>query len=351
MSPPLTHEEHLEVLACIHELHRCRSLAAFPEHVIRALAPLIPSNLSAFNEVNMPRGRILATMSRHFPNLADMAVVWERHSGEHPLLRYIVETGDGQAVKVSDFMSEAEWRGLHLYRNFYRELDAEDQMSVTIRSDAGVVLALAFNRPERSFTERERVKLNLVRPHVLQAYANAEELSGHLDQKQDLETALRETGWGMIALDAAGRMATATPGAPECLARYFPDADPEGPLPAALADWLATDPRTPFTLHGTESTLIVRSPRRSERPLVLLSEERRRRLAGADRLTPREIEVLRWLAEGKSNPEIATILGVSAGTVKLHVQSILAKLGVENRTAAATAAREHGLVATSLRSP
>jgi DNA-binding NarL/FixJ family response regulator len=49
--------------------------------------------------------------------------------------------------------------------------------------------------------------------------------------------------------------------------------------------------------------------------------------------------VLQWLAEGKSNAEIAKILGVAPGTVKLHVEHILAKLGVENRTAAASYAR------------
>jgi DNA-binding CsgD family transcriptional regulator len=58
-------------------------------------------------------------------------------------------------------------------------------------------------------------------------------------------------------------------------------------------------------------------------------------------LTPREREVLHWLGEGKSNSEIAAILDLTAGTVKLHVERILAKLGVEHRTAAALIA--HGI--------
>jgi DNA-binding response OmpR family regulator/DNA-binding CsgD family transcriptional regulator len=57
-------------------------------------------------------------------------------------------------------------------------------------------------------------------------------------------------------------------------------------------------------------------------------------------LTPREAEVLFWLAEGKSNPEIALILANTAGTVKKQVQSILEKLALENRMAAARLARE-----------
>ena len=52
-------------------------------------------------------------------------------------------------------------------------------------------------------------------------------------------------------------------------------------------------------------------------------------------LTPREMEVLYWVADGKDNASIADILGISPGTARKHVQNILAKLLCENRTAAA----------------
>ncbi len=55
--------------------------------------------------------------------------------------------------------------------------------------------------------------------------------------------------------------------------------------------------------------------------------------------TPREAEVARWLAEGKTNPEIAMILGMRPRTVEKHAEHVFAKLGVENRTAAALALR------------
>jgi len=53
-------------------------------------------------------------------------------------------------------------------------------------------------------------------------------------------------------------------------------------------------------------------------------------------LTRREREVLDWLARGKSNAEIGAILGISAATVSKHLEHIYPKLGVENRTAAAS---------------
>jgi DNA-binding NarL/FixJ family response regulator len=57
-------------------------------------------------------------------------------------------------------------------------------------------------------------------------------------------------------------------------------------------------------------------------------------------LTPRESEVLFWVARGKTNDEIATVLGIGLTTVKKHLESTFAKLGVENRTAAAAMALE-----------
>ena len=57
-------------------------------------------------------------------------------------------------------------------------------------------------------------------------------------------------------------------------------------------------------------------------------------------LTPREAEVLLWVAQGKTNPEIGTILDLSPGTVRKHLEHIFQKLGVENRTGACLRALE-----------
>lgn len=66
-----------------------------------------------------------------------------------------------------------------------------------------------------------------------------------------------------------------------------------------------------------------------------------------DDLTPRETEILGLLAEGQSNKVIARNLGISDGTVKLHVKAILRKLDVHSRVEAAVMAVEHGLRANN----
>jgi len=65
---------------------------------------------------------------------------------------------------------------------------------------------------------------------------------------------------------------------------------------------------------------------------------------GAEALTKREIEVLRMVADGLSNKEIAAELGISTHTAKFHVAQIIAKLGAMSRTEAALIGVRRGLV-------
>jgi DNA-binding NarL/FixJ family response regulator len=73
---------------------------------------------------------------------------------------------------------------------------------------------------------------------------------------------------------------------------------------------------------------------------------------GTEELTPREFDVLEQIVFGKSNKEIATELEILEATVKTHINSLLGKLGVTDRTQAATAAIQRGIVPLeSLRKP
>jgi len=86
------------------------------------------------------------------------------------------------------------------------------------------------------------------------------------------------------------------------------------------------------------------APELTRRLLEEYTRRRPRRSATLDRLTGRELDVLRALATGGSNAEIAARLFVAEGTVKTHVAAVLHKLGLRDRTQAVVAAYELGLV-------
>ena len=110
------------------------------------------------------------------------------------------------------------------------------------------------------------------------------------------------------------------------------DMDPDELIPA-LNDALAGQNVVAKELIGSLTNIIQGKPKEQEKiePATPLSE-----------LTPREKEIIEHIAEGESNKVIARNLGISDGTVKLHVKAILRKLGVHSRVEAAVIAVEHG---------
>lgn len=74
-----------------------------------------------------------------------------------------------------------------------------------------------------------------------------------------------------------------------------------------------------------------------------IAEKLAERMAGPE-LTPRELDVLQLIVRGRSNKEIGSDLAISEATVKTHINSLLGKLGVNDRTQASTAAIQRGIV-------
>ncbi len=109
------------------------------------------------------------------------------------------------------------------------------------------------------------------------------------------------------------------------------DMDPEDLVPA-LQDAVRGDNVVAKELIGSLTRLVQGRQKNTPSPAAPLAE-----------LTPREQEILRHLAEGRSNKAIARALYITDGTVKLHVKSILRKLGVRSRVEAAVMAVEHDL--------
>ncbi|HMC52965.1 MAG TPA: response regulator transcription factor [Acidimicrobiales bacterium] len=146
-------------------------------------------------------------------------------------------------------------------------------------------------------------------------------------------------------VDAIGRIRALSPAPRVLVLTSFSADDQVLPAVRAGASGYVLKDAAPTDLEAAVRTVhrggVVLAPQVAS---TVMSEVSRGRAApGAQELTRRELEVLRLLARGLSNRELAEELFVSEKTVKTHVSSILSKLGLADRTQAALFAVRHGL--------
>ncbi|MCG6206811.1 response regulator transcription factor [Rhodopseudomonas sp. HC1] len=175
---------------------------------------------------------------------------------------------------------------------------------------------------------------------------------GNARLSQSARAALDVSGRFLLAVDRVGKVLWATPQAQKLLAAG--EASEDGvrlDLPKPWLDWLeqvhsglaqAKAPMKASLLRNDELRLQYMGKLGPNEFLLRLaresSTESPKEFATEFGLTSRESEVLAWLSKGKTNRDIAQILGLSPRTVDKHLEQIYAKLGVENRTAAAAIA-------------
>lgn len=354
----LTNRRFHRLHAALQQLRAPVSLETFPQHALSALAKLVPADVSAYNEVNLQtRQMYIVGVPDELRFPGDVAV-WLQHMHEHPLLTYMQSTGDGSAKKIADFLTQGQFRRSTLYNEVYRRLHGEHQIAVSLELPSPQVIAFAFNRRSKDFSEQEREVLNLLRPHLTQAYLQAETVEQLRRDMTVLQCALDVLDRGVVILTMDGRVQVVTLQARQWLQEYFAPASvfQSSPLPDRVWQWVRTYLRahstralTPvpdsLTMERQESTLTIRCLVEPEaKRVLLLFQEQRRDLCPATLaplgLSKRECDILYWVMQGKTNPEIGAILGLSPNTVRTRLEDLFLKLGVKTRTAAAMRARE-----------
>lgn len=230
------------------ELHQLRSAAAFKAALPAVLGKVIPADccfLLEYDELS-PRANRARLVSKTDPEsriTPDMARYTEGAFFTHPFSQYLLRTGDLAPLKISDFFNRRQFHNSEVYRRFYKGVESNAFIATALMTP-DMRRVGCFNLARRKdFSERDRLLLTLLRPHIMLAQRNAEQWTA----------------------------------------------------------WTKAN-------HTNRSGAL---------------------------LTTREAEIARWVAAGKSNPEIALILNSKTRTVEKHMERILEKLGVENRTAAA----------------
>jgi DNA-binding CsgD family transcriptional regulator len=294
----------------------------FPEETLAVLAELVPCDGIGVFEVDRVR-------RRNYPLDGEQDEQWWEVAHQHPICTYVEESGDFRTLKTSDFLTRTRLHRLELYDHSLRPYGCEYWMVLPLRSPPWHERGFNLIRARRDFSERDRTILDLLAPHFLRLIRNLE-LRGRLR----IALAALDAGdvdQGIVLLDSNARVDHATPHARSLLAKYFPAMGTA--LPAAVTEWLTDSTHSLVQERGTHRLVI---------DLIgqsLLAREEPIESAKVATLTPREQQVLQWVAEGKTNSEIAAILVTAPTTVRKHLENIYAKLGVHTRTAAAAYAR------------
>lgn len=368
----LTSADLKRVLKFQQELMVPCDLETFPTQVVTALPQLLAADLACCTPTNFSSGKIQSTQASRGLNInmEPFIEVANQNFKEHPFAGYYLRTGDGTAHFLSDFVTENQLYCLEgLYQQYLRPLGIEDQMLMVLPNTLGASreetyarqqqdnVVISIHRPQRDFTERDRLVLNLIRPHLIQAYRNAQALTQTQQELAQLNRTLEQLG--MIVLNRDLKVQRMTCRAGELLLQYFQFSSPSvNHLPENLLRWVkhqicqltVTDeiasPCLPLQLEREGKRLVMRliSDSLNEQYLLLLQEELPQsfsaELLGLLGLTKREAEVLFWVAKDKSNREIALILGCSDKTVQKHLEHIYGKFGVQTRAAALVCALE-----------
>jgi DNA-binding CsgD family transcriptional regulator len=271
---------------------------------------------------------------------------------ENPAISHHMAQPDGPALMIRDLLPMSAWQRTAVFNEFYVKLGMRERLSLSLSFARPDITGVVAHRRRGAFSEANRAMLNLLRCHVMQTCANVKTPSPPACPSL-MEALGSLVGGGIVALDAAGKLQFCSDLARQTLEGFFAKERPfQDGLPPTVKTWVRTElsrfetdelavrPLQPLVARVGERTLRIRIAQtregdgcvllmRTEDPVVELA-----RLSDFG-LGARSTEVLYWLAKGKTNKEIAIILGMAAETVKTHLKEIYLRLHLENRATAA----------------
>lgn len=345
------------VLDLVGESHDAEDLQEFRAVLLPALNRLLSADFAAYNEL-VDGGVPVATISEPAAP-PEQLEAWARYAAQNPLYQRYVQTRDGRAYSFGDVIARRDLERLEIYRQIFVPLGLRDQIAFVLPAPRFLTIGLAISRGGVDFGERERAMLDLARPHLVQAYRNAELRQRSASLIESLRTGLDDRATAVVVLDADRRIAFATDAGRAALARVdrrtFRRNGDEDTLPRALAAWVER-PEAGHALALGEGMVarVVRGHGRGTGDVLFFDEARQvlSRAALIDLgLSEREADVLQELARGGTTAEAATALGISERTVAKHSERIHRKLGVRSRSQAIATAAAAASAGDSLRVP
>jgi DNA-binding CsgD family transcriptional regulator len=342
-----------QLVASGHLVQECENSADLARHAHQVLQRLIGADVVVWNELTVD-GKVATGMT--FPDLgesfwADIAPGMLAHIHEHPFVQHLHTTKASQfTAAISDLLPTQRFVETGLYRNGYREFSARYQISSATDTTGGAHLVLSLNRHASDFSTRDKTILECVAQQTKNAYRNLRRLDSLSNQLRSLALRRHEADSTWLYIDTRFIITWGDPELRPFLRHHFGHDTANLFLPAALtgpvlqrwhhwdANRVACENRT-ATLHlehaHREYQLFLDCQRGGIYRLIVVALRPGKRVGEAmavdENLSRREREVAYWVSQGKTNPEIGIILGISSRTVEKHVHAALDKVGVVNR--------------------
>ena len=323
-------------------------LETFAHRVASRLSKILPIETISHNGVD-PRAprNVYPAACLHGAYARSPKKIFEPCVHEHPTANHRARTHEN---------SRLQFHRLELRNKVYRRFAGSNRLLPRRAKD------IAVNCKTKNLAVH-KLLLNLLSPHLHQAYRNAQTIT-HMQEKLILfDRGLDRLHLGLIFLAPDGKIRLATTWAMQQLTNYLcPRPFRENRVPQSLLRWVKQQKAAP---KGKDATLLRRSPlildRKGKRLVIRLVSDLDQNLLLLEEhpttmqiqslvpfgLSPREAQVLDWVAQGKTNKEIGVILELSPRTVQKHLEHIYRKIYVETRTAAAAKAHEIASMVTN----
>lgn len=336
------------ILAFLRANYAFQDHEAYVQTVVHGIRDVIRSDLTSYCEIDPVRQTSVNWLDRPEVDTPEAQRIFAARMFEIPLVAHYVNTGDGRALRITDFLSQRQFRETGVYSEHYRPKDVEYVLAAWLPAP-NLAIPIGLHRKGLEYTDRERLILELLRTHLIQGWRNAQVVSA-LNAQVDLGRALSHLHDDVVVLSAGGTATFIGERAQELLDRHLGRASP---LPDLVVRWtrsitaaLSPDaddvpaPAHPFTHESASGRLVIHASGHGSELVLSVHEVHTRppRREATPTLTRREREILAWVAEGKTNQEIARILHCATKTVEKHLEHIYDKLEVPNRAAAVAAA-------------
>lgn len=332
----ITHQDLQILQTALIDLYADVSQSTLQERTLRFGEKIISADIVSYDlwQSNSP------VLSKRWGNAAvqpneEQVKSFTKYVHENPVFIEAVVKRRLDPIMLSDFMAVEDFVKTNVYKEFYSFVEAKYLLAVTLWVSSDLMMTAIFCNSQRNFTERDRQMLSSAAPHLINAVRNASDFD-------HLASALEIKNSGVLTISDDGKIQYASEFVRQIWGKYFDDNLKENALmPKSLRDWMKKNESIQndfFEMKNSNGELNVRfiTTDQTLRKTLLFEEKRTISAKTLEKLnlTKREAEILFWMAQGKTDKDIAKLCKISPLTVHKHAQNIYIKLGVETRTAA-----------------